>query len=59
MRCHCVHFQVVHRLKGLVTFEALELPHNGVGPLPVQLHRGLVLEGSAANDTLVWFLVSS
>ena len=52
---HRVHLQVVHRLKCLITFETLELPDNGVGPLSVELEGVLMFEGSAADDTLVWF----
>ena len=53
--CHYVHLQVVHCLKCLITFETLELPDNGVGPLSVQLEGVLIFEGSAADDTLVRF----
>jgi len=55
VRRHRVHLQVVHRLKCLITFETLELPDNGVGPLSVELEGVFILEGSAADDTLVWF----
>ena len=55
---HRVHFQVVHCLKGLITFETLELPDNGVGPLSVELEGVFMLEGSAADDTLVWFCLA-
>ena len=58
MCCHYVHLQVVHCLKCLITFETLELPDNGVGPLSVQLEGVLISEGSGADDTLERFCTS-
>ena len=52
---HCMHFQVVHCLKSLITFETLQPPDNGVSPLSVELERVFMFEGSAADDALVWF----
>ena len=46
-------FQKLHIFKGLITFEALQLPGDGVLSLPVELEGGLVLEGFAADDALV------
>ena len=53
VRCHRVLFQELHIFKGLITFEALQLPGDGVLSLPVELEGGLVLEGFAAGDALV------